>query len=216
MIARTPQRLAIALVVCCLTLSAARAQGTKIGVVDIDRIVAESKTVAAAVNKTQDSVKKTNDEIQAKYKDLEAARADLERRRSVMSADQVKSEEERLAKQEEEIKDMAYAADKEMARVRQKVMDPEFKRIMSAVEEIAKRDGFDLILPTRAALYFADRIDITPMVIQLLDKAGTDKVQNGDDPDAVRKPAARSTPKPSSTRSSSTRRPRPRVPGNND
>lgn len=223
MLIRYQKPLIVALVLCCMLVpTAVRAQSTKIGVVDVDRIVAESKTVSAAVTKTQDSVKKTNDEIQAKYKELESARADLERRRSVLSEEQAKSEEDRLTRKEEEIKDLAYAADKEMARVRQKVMDPEFKRIMSAVEEIAKRDGYDLILPTRAALYHADKIDITPMVIQLLDKAGASAIQNSGDDSDESKPAVRTTPKSSSTKSSSSRsngtagRTRPRIPKNTD
>ncbi len=112
---------------------------------------------------------------------------------------------------------MAYAgADKEMARVRQKVMDPEFKRIMSAVEEIAQARRLRPDPATRAALYFADRIDITPDGDPTLDKAGTDKVQNGDDPDAVgsRRRARRpSRPRPGPV---PPRRPRPRIPGNND
>lgn len=215
MTTRSLKRLGIALVACCMLLAAARAQGTKIGVVDIDRVVSESKSVSAAVKKTQDSVQKRNDEIQARYKELQSARADLERRRSVMSEEQAKNEDERLTKQEEEVKDMAYAADKEMARVRQKVMDPEFKRIMSAVEEIAKRDGYDLILPKRAALYSADRIDITPMVIQLLDKAGASSIDNNET-DEDSKPAVRSTPKPSSRSNAPSGRARPRVPRDND
>ncbi|MCE5231402.1 OmpH family outer membrane protein [bacterium] len=212
-------RLSLALILGCLFLVAsARAEG-KIGVVDVDQIIARSRTVSEAVKKAEASMKERNDQIQSKISEMQSAQADLERRRSVLSEDQLKSEEAKILKQKEDVEDLQHETNKELARIRQQVMPPEVNRIMEAVREVAKRDGYDLVLPAETVLYSVDRINITPLVIQLLDKGGSgsgsvDESKSDDNSDDSAK--SKSSSSKSTKSSTSTRRSRLHLPKNND
>ena len=51
-------------------------------------------------------------------------------------------------------------------------MKPAVNRILQIVDEVARKEGYDLVIPSEMALYRVDKIDITPLVIQTLDREG--------------------------------------------
>lgn len=208
MTTQTLRRLSLVMVLAMTLLAPAFAQ-SKIGVVDVDKIIARSRTVSQAVKAAEAKLKVRQDQIDAKMTEMQSARQELDRKRSVMSEDQVKAEEDKIMRQREAIEDLQHTTNKELARIRQEVMPPEVDRIMEAVRQVANTEGYDLVLPAETVLFHAEKVDITPLVIQLLDKnsaAETEKpesVEKSKDTDSDEKPK-------------STRRARPRLPRNND
>lgn len=168
------QRLAMLFAILLLAAALpARAQTTgKIGVVDIDAVIARSKTVAEAVRKAEQTLDERRRQIEGRLAEIQKARSELDRQRSVMSAEQVQAEEEKIRRQREELDDLQYQTNKELSRIREEVMPPEVDRIIDAVKLVAEEDGYSLILPSDSVLYHIEAVDITPLVVQRLDRAG--------------------------------------------
>lgn len=195
-----------------LAANSALAQ-SKIGVADIDKIIERSQTVSQAVKKAEATLKTRQNEIESKMNELQQSRQELERKRSVMSEDQVKSEQEKISRQTEQIKDLQYQTNKELSRIRQEVMPPEVDRIMEAVRQVARTDGYDVILPAETVLFHADKTDITSLVIQLLDKNNPGSFDKSDSDSTEKKSSASSdSDEDKPAKSTSTRRARPRLP----
>ena len=68
--------------------------------------------------------------------------------------------------------DMNYAINKDITRIQRELMDPQVKKLMETIRALATSEGYDLILRSEDILYFNDTVDITPRVIQTLDKGG--------------------------------------------
>ncbi len=168
------QRLAMLFAILLLAAALpARAQTTgKIGVVDIDAVIARSKTVAEAVRKAEQTLDERRVQIEGRLAEIQKARSELDRQRSVMSAEQVQAEEEKIRRQREELDDLQYQTNKELSRIREEVMPPEVDRIIDAVKIVAQEDGYALILPSDSVLFHIDSVDITALVVQKLDRAG--------------------------------------------
>lgn len=207
MTTQTLRRLSLVMALALMLMAPAAFAQSKFGVVDVDKIIARSRTVSQAVKAAEAKLKVRQDQIDARMTEMQSARQELDRKRSVMSEDQVKAEEDKINRQREAIEDLQHETNKELARIRQEVMPPEVNRIMEAVRQVANTEGYDLILPAETVLFHAEKVDITPLVIQLLDKNSAaekpESVEKSSDADSDEKPK-------------STRRARPRLPRNND
>ncbi|MEN6624908.1 MAG: OmpH family outer membrane protein [Candidatus Sumerlaeia bacterium] len=207
MTTQTLRRLSLVMALALMLMAPAAFAQSKFGVVDVDKIIARSRTVSQAVKAAEAKLKVRQDQIDAKMTEMQSARQELDRKRSVMSEDQVKAEEDKINRQREAIEDLQHETNKELARIRQEVMPPEVNRIMEAVRQVANTEGYDLVLPAETVLFHTEKVDITPLVIQLLDKNSAaekpESVEKSSDTDSDEKPK-------------STRRARPRLPRNND
>jgi hypothetical protein len=65
---------------------------------------------------------------------------------------------------------MQYDINKQYEKLDKDVMGPAVERVMSIVQDLAKKEDYDLILPSESVIYHSDRTDITSVVIQALDR----------------------------------------------
>jgi outer membrane protein len=158
---------------CGLALSAA-AQGKaiKIGVVDSDQITRRSRTIQDAIKQAETQVRPQRDKIEAKTDELQSLRQSLRDRRSVLKQEEVAAEESKIQSLYDEVKDLQRDIDKQFDRAQREIVEPEVKRVMKTIEDVSKREGYDLVVRAEAVLYQSDIVDLTPLVIQELDRAG--------------------------------------------
>ena len=200
-----------------LTAAAPRAQGLKIGVLDFKQVTERSTAIRDMIKKAEAPLAGKKDQIDAKTDDFRQRKERLDQRRSVLTEDQVKAEEDALTTLREQIQDMQYEVNKQYDKLDQEVMQPAVDRIMVIVQSLARKEGYDLILPSEYALFHSDKIDITPLVIQALDREGAilptpamPDAQSGIKPgakpdtksDAKASPAAKSAVQPDAGRKS--------------
>lgn len=173
---RPPGLMLTLLLSACLLLpaSAVRAQGApRIGYVDVSRAAARSKSIAATVRTAEDQLRLKQEELELKVREFRRAEEELASRRSVLSADVIRSEEAKVEKLRDAIELMRLDIDKRLRKTESEVMGPAVDRILQAVNEVARRQGFDLILRSDVVIYGADALDVTPLVIQELDRGFT-------------------------------------------
>jgi outer membrane protein len=152
-------------------LVAQQAKPMKIGVIDPDRIVAESargKVIVEKLNKARDERvaqgNKLKQEIADLQKQIEAGRLSLGEAKLKALNDQV--EDKTIALQR-----FGENAQRELQKMEQDQMGPLENEIMTIINQIGAEQGYTLIFKKfQSGLVFADdAIDLSPQVIQRFD-----------------------------------------------
>lgn len=180
-------------------LSAQSAAG-RIGVVDMEAVTQRSQKIQSSVKRAQQQVTPQQDEIDAKRREWARLRQDLAARRSVMKDSEIQTQETKVRELREEVDKLSLAVDQRINRLQDEVLRPEIQRIMKIVEQIAKSEGFTVVLPVEQVLYYDEAVDLTSRVIQAIDRGeggATETKSTPALPASEEKPAAKSSKKDS-------------------
>lgn len=155
-----------------LAMGSAQAQEktTRLGVVDVERVTRQSETIQGTIRKAEAAVAGQQKKIDSRLEELKRLRLELRQQQSVLSETETAAKEKALRDLKEEIDDIQYEVNKKLERIRIDLMNPEVDRIMATVRKVAEKEGFDLVIRAEMALYFNDKVDLTPLVIQELDR----------------------------------------------
>lgn len=148
------------------------AQEIRIAVLDFQAVTERSTAIREMIARAEAPLAARKEQIETRMAELQQARTQLDARRSVLTGEQIRAEEQRIATLREEIQDLQYEINKSYERLDQEIMQPAVDRIMAIVEEVARRENYDLVLPSEMALYFSERVDLTAIVTQTLDQRG--------------------------------------------
>jgi outer membrane protein len=174
--------LKILLATAALGLAMPAVAQTKIGVVDYNRLLAEAPQAKSAAATLET-------EFGPRQKQLEAQRKELEAKMQKFERDQATMAEAERTKQQRDLRDQQLNFErraKEFQEDGQLRQNEELQRvqrmIIQEVQNYAKAQGYDLVI-AQGVIYRSDSIDITPAVLQTLEKRGP-------------APAAAAAPKP--------------------
>jgi outer membrane protein len=170
--AKTVRALALPLALLAAPLAAQQAaKPLKIGVIDPERIVAESsrgKAIIATLNKARDERvaqgNRLKQEIADLQKQVDAGRLSLGEAKLKQLGDQI--EDRTIALQR-----FGENAQRELAKMEQEQMGPVEEEILRLINQIGSEQGYTLIFKKfQSGLVFADQaVDLSPMVIQRFD-----------------------------------------------
>jgi outer membrane protein len=146
------------------------AEALRIGYVDVSRAAARSRSIAATVRAAEDQLKVKQEELELQVRDYRRAQEDLISRRSVLSDEVIRTEERKVEQMRDQIELLRLDIDKRLRKTESEVMGPAVDRILKAVNDVARAQGFHLILRSDVVIYGVDTLDITPLVIQELDR----------------------------------------------
>ena len=179
------------LAACLLCLTALAPAQTKVGFVDIDRVTAKSKSVNSLMSGMQGDFEKVQEELDARRKKIADIEADIKRTEGVLSKDQQDKKRSEITKLQSEADDIEFKAQKQVRDVQQKVLEPLRRKIVTAIEEVAREQRYDLILTKEAVVFFLPTSDITDDVIK---KLNTTLGEESTDAQATSVPAASNKP----------------------
>lgn len=151
-----------------LTLVASAAASLKIGVVDIHKILKDSPQVVAINKKLEKQFKPRQEKIVAAEKKLQAEIKKADREHAVLSQEQrdklvakVGQDRRNLERNQQDFHDdLSLAQHQELQGL--------FERIQHKIDQIAKKDHYDLILQKYGTPYASKGIDITTQVEKAL------------------------------------------------
>jgi outer membrane protein len=167
------------------------ARPLKIGVIDPERIVAESARGKQALER----LNKERDQRLAEGNRMRQEIADLQKRmndgRLSLGQDKLKQLNDEIEEKTISIQRYGENAQREMQKLEQEIMDPIEAQILRVINQVGAEQGYTLIFKKfQSGLVYADEsADLTPVVIQRFDTA----------PAAAAAPAAArpaATPKP--------------------
>lgn len=145
----------------------------KIGVIDPERIVAESARGKQAVER----LNKERDQRLAEGNRMRQEITDLQKRlndgRLSLGQDKLKQLNDEIEEKTIGIQRYGENAQREMQKLEQEIMDPVEEQILRVINQVGAEQGYTLIFKKfQSGLVFAsEAVDLTPLVIQRFDAA---------------------------------------------
>jgi outer membrane protein len=138
----------------------------KIGIVDSSDIIGKS----TEAKRVQDTLKRKGEELskdlQKQEQELGRLVEDFRKQAGVMKEDARKQKEADLNKRGSDFQRKVQDADKQLAQMEQKEMEPILKKLEQAVNTVAKENKLDIVFDKRRSglLFMAPALDITEKV----------------------------------------------------
>ncbi|MGB9715488.1 MAG: OmpH family outer membrane protein [Thermodesulfovibrionales bacterium] len=153
------------------------AETTKIGYIDLQRIVYESDAGKKAKSELDALIKSKQAIVDEKRQNLEKLKSELEKQASVLSPEARKAKQDEIEKMEREYLRLAQDSETELRKKDAELKEAIVKEIFELMDKIGKEEGYTLILDRSMVIYGNKEIDITNMVIKRYNesKAGSKK-----------------------------------------
>ncbi len=159
-----------------VTFSYAQTSGTlKVGVIDVKKVINNSKYGQEVMNKLQEKYNELSAKIETKAKEIESLRDEIEKKGSLWSQEVKEKKQSEYQKMLRELKSMQEDAQYEMREYEKKMLDPVFKELEIVIKDFVQKEKYDLILEkNQPGVYYASsEIDLTEKIIELFDKRYT-------------------------------------------
>ncbi len=150
----------------------ALAEGPRIAVIDLQKVVRSSQAGQEAMKKLQAKFETLQKKLEAKKKEIEAFRQEMQKKAPLLSEEARAEKQREYQKMVREFRAMQEDAQFEMKEEEKKALKPIFQDLEKVIKEMAEKEGYDLILEKNMpGVYWASpRVDITEHVIQLYDQ----------------------------------------------
>ena len=163
---------ALVLATMLAVVAPARADGYKIGVLHVERILQQSDAAKAAHDRIEREFKPRADDITTKEGALKAAQAEYEKQRQGLSDDERASRERRLDLQARDIERLRQQFNEDLRARQFEELDKLKGELDKVLTSYAKANDYDLIL--QDALWVGKSVDITDDVIKALNASMPD------------------------------------------
>jgi outer membrane protein len=145
----------------------------KVGFADVEYIFSqmpESKTIESELQALQTQLKK---QIDAKIADFQKKLAEYQQFGANVPEAVRQNTERELRQMQENIEKLQQDAQNEMQRKQTQLMDPVYQKVGKAIEDVAKENGFSLILNNQISgldviLYGDEKLDVSDLVLKKL------------------------------------------------
>jgi outer membrane protein len=151
---------------------AAAAAGTRIGYVDVQRVIVRSVAgVAAREQLERDKVAMQKD-VDTRKTEVEKLRDELEKKGLVLSAEARREKDETLQRKVRDLRRLAEDLEKELQKKEQQATQRILQELTGVIEKLGKERGFLLIVERRSGgvIYGDPEGDVTDEVIKLYDQ----------------------------------------------
>lgn len=148
--------------------TASMTKAIKIGVLDWQLLVAKSPQAEQAGKRLEKEFKERKDTFLEKQKQLETKHEKFQRDKDIMAeAERTKAERE-LTKLQQDLRNLQEENQADYAVRHREEMDKFLNTVKAVVDDYAKKEQFDLILPQDTTLFAAERMDITTAILEKL------------------------------------------------
>jgi len=154
------------------------AEAVKIGLVDLQKVLVESKKGREPLAKLKADMDAKNRDLDAQEKKIRQMVADLEKQQSVLSEAARKDKEKAIQKAKVDLNRTAEDLNREFGERERDVRQRLVREVTTVVQDYGKKNGYVLIIEVRAAgvMYSSEGADISKEIIAAYDGgAGSQK-----------------------------------------
>ena len=152
-----------------LPFAAASAASTKIGLIDTQKIMQESRAAKKARDAFLKDVEAKRAELRAKQEEVLALEEELKKERKKMSPSARKQKGEKLQKEIKELKRLRSDLEEELKKKDVELTQKLLLEIGGIVKEFSKKENYTVILEKKSVVAADEAIDITDKIIRLYD-----------------------------------------------
>lgn len=142
----------------------------KIGVVNVPRVMSELPQMKAVEAKLKKEFEGRVREMQRLESDGQAMAAKLKKDESFMSADERTKMQRKLAEMQSDYNLKGQALQEDQQRRYGEEQQQVLAKVRTAVDSIAKAQGYDLVLNGQAVIFASQQVDISQQVIDQVSK----------------------------------------------
>lgn len=142
------------------------ADGSKIGVVDLQKIMQTSAQMKAIQQKLEAEFKPRRDKLVAMEDGLKKDMEKFKRDSAIMSQAQKKEMEKKIVSTQQTFEREGQQYQQELSTAHNEAMEELYGKIRTAISKVASTDKFDLILQKDAAPFSDNKLDITDLVMK--------------------------------------------------
>jgi outer membrane protein len=150
------------------------AEGIKIGFIDAQKVLENSKTGKQVKSRMEEYLKPRQKIIDDQKDELRRLEEDLNRQTSVLSPEAKKAKEEDFRKKLSDYQKRAMELNDEVQSKKLEVLKDFNKKLEEAARQIAEKEGFTFVFDKNAdggsLVYARDNYDLTDKVIEQVDK----------------------------------------------
>lgn len=141
-------------------------RGSRIGFVNIDRLLREATSAKAAQTKLEQEFSRREKELEDAESSLRSASSRFEREAQTLSESQRQARQRQLVDQERELQRRRREFQEDLNARKQEELQNILDRANRAVRQVAESEKYDAIL--QEAAYISPQLDITDKVIKAL------------------------------------------------
>jgi outer membrane protein len=152
--------------------TAAQAQNIKIGIINLQRAIEQSKQGQVALAKLKSKYEKLNTDLKRRESEIEKLQKDLEAlaTSSVIKPERRTEMERDLRRKTMDFQDIFRDSQEEMKREQMEVTKPVYEGVLRTTQKLGKDKGFTVIFEGAVGIVYApEALDITDEVIRLFD-----------------------------------------------
>ena len=146
------------------------AYATEFAILDLERIIKESKAMKDIQNKVNKKQEDYQKEVNKKQTELESEQKIIESKKNVLSKEGFEKEVQKFEKKLDDLKTMIDRKQNTLKKASMESMSKVNEIIKEIIAEISKDKNYDAIIPASQTIYYADGLDITEEVLKKLDK----------------------------------------------
>lgn len=151
------------------------AENVKIGVMNVQKVLAESAVGKEAKDKVEDKIKSLQDKFKAEEDGLAKLQEEIEKKSSAWSKETKDEKIREFKKQRRELQAKSEDARFEVKQLQEKELGPILKSLEKIVEEYGDKNGFAAILDSKSGvIYYNKTVDVSNDIIKALN-ASTSK-----------------------------------------
>lgn len=143
------------------------ADGTKIGVVDFEKILEDSTAGKAAKTEINRQGEKMEADIKKSGQDIEALETQLEKEALVMDREKLEEKRREIRIKVGDLKSLQKKYTEDFQKMQGRIIQKMQKDLLSILKDIGQKDGYTVILERRlgGVAYFPSTIDLTEKVL---------------------------------------------------
>lgn len=155
-----------ALALMVLSFGSAMAADLKIGVINIQQVMKQSKEIHAISARLQTQFKSRQDKIIALQKTLKSDMSRLKRDEAIMAQSDKASLQEKIVRNKREFDRMQQDFQQDANMAQSKEMQKFFAKLGKKINSYAKANHYDLILRNDAVPFSSDSVDVTKDILK--------------------------------------------------
>lgn len=142
------------------------AEGAKIGVVDLQKIMQTSSQMKGIQEKLEKQFKPRRDKLITMEESLKKDMETFKRDTAVMSQSQRKDLEKKIVGEQQQFERDGQQYQQELSTAHNEAMEEFYNKIRAAIAKVAESDKYDLVFQKDAAPFSVDKLDVTSKVMQ--------------------------------------------------
>jgi len=166
--------LVLATLLCGVDVAAVGAEAIKIGLVDLQRVLVESKKGKEPLAKLKADMDAKNRDLEAQEKRVRQMEADFEKQQSVLSEAARKEKQKAIQKAQVDLSRTVDDLKREFGERERELRQRLVREVATVVQEYGKKNGYVLIMEMRAAgvMYSSEGADISKEIIAAYEGGG--------------------------------------------